>query len=613
MKRILFLVAIAFFSMVFLSLTITNSEFKKEWEAVLIFQDGRHDPVTSIHSYSGKIFVTNPLGVEVFDLSGNRISEISNIVATKQIKSKAPSIGGVVFGGTPSKGITIGGGNKTADEPMVPLKKIVYLPVHHLDGVLEFNYDESKEAISYYRSDSSTPVWSISDLHWSPESYRQIADFFANNVIGANSDFNSRMSAGLTAGIFFPDRYVQNISTIIPGKNLMLLNTIQDGLACINLENGKVNWISSDTKGGISHIIVDEKSNPVLTFGGNPFWFPEISRLVQSNKKLVNLNLDTGSLNWDNQFTRNLITKNQGMFDMFDKPDIRLLENKLLLNFYEIEMYDYKSGKLLFISEGVNDGVKSADGFIGSPSKYVAFPVIENDILYRTYITKILAFGASVGGVDPNNREVVVEASDANTGKQLWKTEPISRSTIINMDVYNDFLLVGFNNKEGIWAFDKNSGHKVWNYELGRRGNTSRWLMSEKYLIVSEFNTIHVIDPSTGELIHKIDVKKTSGNILEFYLDNDVLTVLGNKDGIANYNIETGTLIHTVKTGYYPLIHTFEDRFIISSYDPNDSFLILDRKSLASKGGLPKSKHRTSLSWSEDRSSVYEIVKGKLI
>src|SRR5690606_24563216 len=120
--------------------------------------------------------------------------------------------------------------------------------------------------------------------------------------------------------------------------NAILINTLMDGLARINLANGDIQWISSATAGGLSHIVLDEGSNSLLALGGNPFWFPDVLNSVQVNKKLVKIDLETGNPIWESQYSKNIIPKNHGGFEYYQTPDVRIANNKILLNFNEIEV-----------------------------------------------------------------------------------------------------------------------------------------------------------------------------------------------------------------------------------------------------------------------------------
>lgn len=593
-----------------LAFTETSNGLKQQWEASLENQDGRHDPVTSIHlTSSGMITVLNPLGVEVFDIKGKKTSESNN--STKK-SGRNSLFRGVTSGRGGSSGITIVGGS-SRNEPQNPLERIVYLQLDHTNAILEFNYESDKQTITLIGTEDCETIWSNNSLHWSPELYREFTELLAGQISSGNVDFSQKMGVGATAGIFFPNKYIENIVTVIPKKNTLLVNTLMDGLASINITNGEINWISSATAGGLSYVLVDEDSNSILALGGNPFWFPEVLNVVQTNKKLVRINLETGEPIWESQYIRNFTAKNNGGFEFYEKPDIRIVNNKILLNFNEIEIFDFETGQNIFVSDGAKDGLSSMGGALKGPAIFFGLPVLDETTIYRTYISKILAFGASFGGGEPNNHEIIVEATDINTGKKLWETEPFSRAGINNMDLWNDYLLLGFNGRDGIKALDRKTGKLIWSYELGRRGVTSKWLLSDDYLIIAEQNSIHILDPTNGNELNKIDVRRVTGNVLNFHLENNILTVVGRKDGIALYNIDNGSIISSVKTGFYPIVERYSDRIIVSSYDPTESFLILNNQTLSEIGSLSKSRHRTALNWTEEGDKVFEISRGKLI
>lgn len=597
--------------------TTINSGLKPLWEVAVENQDGPHDPVTSIHfSPLGQtVIVMNPLGLEVFNVQGQKLAENSN-TKKKSVKKKSSGksfLKGMSSGGGDSKGITIGGG-KSKKEPQEPLQKIVYLHLEHTNAVLEFNYGSGKETISLISIENCLPLWTNSSLDWSPEFYQYITNLLSDQIASSSSvDFSRKMGVGVAAGIFFPNKYIENIATVLPGKNAVLVNTLMDGVASLNLTNGEVNWISSASAGGLSHIMLDEASNSIVTLGGNPFWFPDVLNAAQTNKKMVRIDLNTGNTIWESQYNKNFITKNHGGFEYYDKPDARIVDNKILLNFNETEIFDFETGQSLFITDGSKESLMTWGGTIKAASSFFGLPLIDDKVLYRSYVTKVLAFGVSTGGDQVNNHEIVVEALNVDTGEQLWVSGPYSRAGVNNMTLWNDYLLIGMDGREGVKALDRKTGKLIWEHELGRRGVTSRWHIENNQLLFAEHNTLHLLDLTSGNPIRTIDVRQTTGNIKELYLENNRLTIIGKKDGIAIYDLNNGELVNSIKIGYYPIIERYTDRILVSSYDPTEPFFILNSESLDEMGSLSKSRHRTALSWSDEGRKVFEISRGKLI
>lgn len=581
-----------------------KNTMQREWQKNLAYHDDFHAPLTDIvhNDANNTTAVLNPLGLEVVNATGNTVSSISSV------RKRSVSFNIPVFN-KQKKNVTF-----SYDR----LEKVIYYPMPGHNEVLEFNYTDSRESISLIDLSDGQVKWTNNKVSWNVEKFESIWRFLSDALINNINDPLARARAGAAAGLFFPKKYIEDIVTLIPEKNAMFISSLF-GVSLLNLEDGTLIWDHyRGLAAGVSHVHYDPESESIVLFGGNPLWFPVIKVAgialndhFQTDMEIMRFDFETGNILWQTQYSSPILARTDGNFDDFQlarETDIRINGQRIFINTRNIEVYDFETGNKAFQSEAGKDFVFSDF----NPPLTFSFPVEHDGMIYKTSIERVLAIGVSVGNRMPDNYEVVIEAYNAADNTIAWRSDTYSRLMVNNMSVWNNLLLAGFNKSSGVMAFDAKDGSVVWEYPLGRRGVTTKWILIDDKLVLAANDIIHIINPANGELVRKIEVGKTTGTVENIYAQNNRLIVLGDKKGAAMYNLNDGTLVNAVKTGFNPDLYAIEGKYVLASIFPNEPIIILNKNDFRPVGSLAKSKHRTALAWSEKSGDVFEVRKGRL-
>jgi len=601
-------------TIVFIALSITanaQNNFQPLWETSLNHYDKKHASLTAMVSPGDekKVAVLNPMAIEIYDSSiGSLIAESPCVRSEQKFKGFKPT----GFGPSNSKGIEIGAGKKkeklSVTEELDALQKIVHVPLPHRNAVLRFDYGVQREVFSLIDLSNGKTLWTNSELQWGMDRAKDLLSSLASLTPGPKA----RAALGVDM-LQYPAYYIESLIQIIPERDELLVDSFL-GLACIDLTTGETKWEVPQTAKGLSYILFDKESNSLLTFGGNPAWLPTLpgmANLYQLNKDILRIDINTGDIIWQSSFNKNFRVKKDGGFNSeLVKPDIRLVNNRIITNFNQIEVFDFKTGLPLMET---SNGQDAKMGFMSyGPASEFALPLIEGDVIYRSVITDVLAFGASAGGEQANNFKAVLEAYNMGTGELLWTTKEFTRQKINNMAMHNGLLIISFDGNEGVKALNPESGETVWAFETSKKGIETKWLVVGNSLIVAEKKEIHVLDQKSGNVIYTLNTGKNAGSISELKLYKNNLLVLGDKNGMDWYNLETGTLITGVKTGFTSEFLEYPDKIIVFPKAPSDPMLILDPNNLNVLCQVKKSGTRSALSWCESSSNVYSV-EGKKV
>lgn len=611
MKQLQFLTATLFAIVVLSQSAVAQNKFQQLWETKLNHYDKDHAPLTTIVSTGAdnKVAVLNPMAIEVFNVStGSLITESTCDRSERRSKGFRPT----GFGSSRSEGIKIGAGKKkekpsVADE-LDALQKIVHVPLPHRNAVLRFDYGAQREVFSLIDLNNGQSLWTNSELQWSMDRTKRLLSSLASVTPGPKA----RAALGVDM-LQYPAHYIESLIQIIPERDELLVDSFL-GLACVDLSNGETKWEVEQTAKGLSHILYDEESNSVLTFGGNPAWLPTLpgmENLYQTNKDILRIDLSTGDIIWQSRFNKNFRAKKDGGFDNEQiKPDIRLQNGLIITNFNQVEVFDFETGRALMET---NSGKDAEMGFMGyGPASEFAFPVIDDDVLYRSVITSVMAVGASIGGGQPNNHKITIEAYRISTGELLWSSEEIARRRVNNMAVSNGLLLLGFDGSEGVKALNPQTGEEMWSFETSKRGITTKWELTDDQLIVAEKDNIHFLNQTTGKVQQSVNTKKVTGDIAGIYVRDGKLLAVGEKKGVACYRIQDASVIAEIKTGYKSQVHEYNDKVVLHPTDPADPLTVLDSKSFSVLGAVKKSGKRSAIHWCESTGTVYEVVGKKV-
>ncbi len=605
------------YPLVFFAITMHHFEitaqdsFREMWDVKMNYFDKDYASVTTLQTTldGQKVAVLSPMGLEVLQATGGQQISESPCIQSTSSKGFKPS----GFGSSRNQGIKIGSGSnggkneKSLADELGEIQKIVHIPVPGQDAVLRFNYGFSKETISLIALDTGKEVWRNNDISWSMENSKSLM----SNLNKATSGRNTASVLGAQIPEY-PAYYVQKMTQIHPEKDFMLVDSFF-GLVCVDLKTGENKWTVEETSLGLSHILYDEESHSIITFGGNPAWLPTLPGLenaYQMSKSILRIDADSGEIIWKSNYSKNYRVKKDGGFDNVPiQPDIRLVDDRIVTNFNQIEIFDFNTGEALFET---TTGKDAASGWMGyGPASEFALPVIHEDLVFRYSISSIKAFGASVGGKMPNNYDGVIEAYNINTGEITWTSEEFSRQKINNMAIKNDLLLVGFDGSQGVRAFEAKTGKPVWQYETGKKGVGTKWIVTEHELIFNDDKEIRILNLDNGSLKQSLEPHSITKSIAQIILYRNNLLVIGKKKGMAWYDLQSGEVLAEVATGFSFEMRAYPDKVLLYPQNPSDPFIILD-SNLAVIGSIKKSGKRTALSWCEKTGNVY-AVEGKKV
>ncbi len=585
------LLAISLISLTFIiSCSGVKTTATKDWETRVQKKDEINNLLSNLYvsESNQRALVLSPLFVESYStISGNFLTGINikkNSIFTNPLGANAP---------------------RYVDK--------VFIYIEEMDAVLEFD-DNSISTISLHSMKNSKELWRSIKFDWSIKGYKEILDYVVAHST-KKASIKNRVSLSLSAGLFFPERYVNEITTILPDRKTMLLqgNSV---LYYIDLNTGDIKWKVDKELGTISHLFIDEDNNDIIAIGGNPFWLPSfMSNIYNFNKKISRINLETGSIKWTSDYTNNIVAKTNGDFydyEVFKLPNIFIQENLLVLDFNQIEIFDYETGKQLLNTEsGKNNKFDLGGTLVGPPSSF-AFPITDGNNIIRPSTEKIHIFGMSIGNSEPTNYVSVLESYNVRTGKLNWKSQELDRAKITNLDYFNNLVLLGTNRKSGVLSINSNDGKTVWNLELDKRGVTTPWFLDNNNLVFGSRSRFYVVNAENGNVVKLIDMSKEVGDIESIFYHNDRIIVKGIKKGIVALNSKTYEIENQIKTGYNGELFFNDKKFILSSIDPTEPLMIFDPVSFDIISSIKKSGNRSSLYWDINSNNIYELRGNKL-
>lgn len=575
--------------------------YQPVWENKLKTFDKKYSAVTSIQPFDGdKVSVIGPYGIETFAV------EKGDLLVEMQNESSESSKSGSGFSASASAGVKIGGGSgksgKSLTDELDAVQKVVHMTVPNSNVVLRFDYSVFSETVTLIDLATGKEIWSNNSLNWSIDKINKLKSAINRFVPGANT----ATPLGVPVEEF-PAHYIEGITYLIPEKEILLMDTFT-GLVCLDLNSGEIKWKLDESSSGLSHMLYDNATNNLLAFGGNPAWLPTLPGLenaYQTNKSIFRVDADSGDLLWKSNYNKNFRIKKHGGFENEPvQPDIRLVNNQIITNFNQVEVFDFETGEAIFETSTGKDATAGLTGY--GPASEFALPVFHNDHFYRYTISNIKAFGASVGNKMPNNYDGVLEAYNTKSGEMIWSTDEYARQKINNMAIYDDLLIAGFDGDAGVKAFDAKTGELKWEFATGKRGVGSQWILTDNQLIFNDDKLVRVLNPKDGSEIHTIDSFSITNKIDRIHLYNDQLLILGQKKGLALYDLQNAQLVTQMTTGFALNFIEYTDKVVLEPKKASDALMVLN-KDLSVLASIPKSGKRSAIVWCPQTQKVYAI------
>ncbi|MEX0845274.1 MAG: PQQ-binding-like beta-propeller repeat protein [Balneolaceae bacterium] len=480
--------------------------------------------------------------------------------------------------------------------------KVSYIYLPHRHALLEFNYATFAESVTMIDLNENSVQWVTKDLKWSLERYQTFARALTKGL-----GLGGQLTADAASGIMAPKRFVENLTKVIPELDAFVFKTL-DGLALIALEDGSIIWNNEDFKGGLAELIYEPDSNSLVAVNRDDDAF-SIEGL-QFNKQIMRLDAETGATIWSGTYDGNIREKLDGFGIWGDrKTDIRLADGKIMINFLNVEVYDFESGEQLWQTTTGNDKLLDLVAPEAQIMNLFAFPVIHENILYRVNHENV-----GLTGVD-----VVVQAFDYETGNLKWKTDKLSRSKAVNdMLVVNDNLIVSLDREDKVLAFDRVTGEKAWEKSgFGKNGILFEMMELDGIILAAGSDKIQILNADNGDEIISVNSADNGlGNMTDFTILNEQIMVAG-ENGFGSFDPDDGSLISSIELPTGGLIQVSEDenRILISpkpaysdaSYSVDGAFHLINSSNAELLGTLGTDKDRRNWKISPDYKNIYEL------
>lgn len=485
--------------------------------------------------------------------------------------------------------------------------KVTYIYIPHRHALLEFNYASFSESVSYIDLENKNVKWMADDLKWSLERYQAFARSLSKGL-----NFGGQLATGAAAEVMLPERFVGNLTRIIPELDAFIFKTL-DGLKLISLKDGSVIWTNNKFDGGLVEIIYDKPSNSLVAVNRDDDAFAV--KGLQFNKQLMRIDASTGQTIWENSYDGNIREKLDGVGVWADRrTDIRLKDGNIMINFLNVEVYDFETGEKHWQTTTGNDKLLDMVAPEMQVMNLFAFPEIEDGKLYR-----VTHENTSLGGVD-----VVIEAYDYDSGNLLWKTDKITRNDPVNdMVVEGDHLIASTTASEGIIAFDLSTGEEVWQYTgFGKHGIQFKMEKANGTVIAAGFGNIVSLNTDNGEPIYKLSTSDIGlGDLNDMDKKGNALLVSGSK-GFGSFDLSDGSEKASIPTPSGGIMNIHESQGLVliqpkpnygdAKYPVDDAYHLVDLQNEMLLGTLGNGNRR-GVQVSPDFSHLYVLTNGKIM
>ena len=243
-------------------------------------------------------------------------------------------------------------------------------------------------------------------------------------------------------------------------------------------------------------------------------------------------------------------------------------------------------------------------------------PIEDGDIIYY------VANQYGINGIMPNTTQWI-EAFSTSTKEIIWQSDSFKNGDFVkinNFQIVNDQIVISFQDKTGVAAFDKKTGKKQWSYEVGKRGITAPILMHDGVVYAAEWRKIHVINLQTGAVMASVNSRKAAGTVRDMLPHGSNLVVIGNKisskeikksKGVGFYTLDDYSLTSKIKINRHADITYKNDMWYIMPLYPAERLVVVndvDKKRVAK---MKKSKYRNTITVSTDKDNkpVFYSVK----
>ncbi len=488
----------------------------------------------------------------------------------------------------------------TRGDEQLNVEKVNFVYVPHLNAVLEFNYGRSDETVSLISLETGEALWVNEEIRWSLERYQTTTRAIARGI----GTLSGAVAGEVASEVLFPQVFVQDITYLIPEDNALLIKTL-DGMAKINLESGETEWTTTGLRGGVAAMMYHEDSHSMIFVNSDDNFSVEG---LQFTKQLARVDLETGELLWTSSYSGDLRTKVNGIGDWTEdrELDIRLMGDYVILNFFNLEVYSVETGEEVWRTTTSGDRIMDLIAPDAQVMNFFAFPITDGEVIYRV----------KHGNVGLTGIDVEMEAFELATGERLWETGRLSRNDrIVTMTIVDDLIVLGFDgtgSREGMMALNRHTGEKVWQYEIGRTGITSHFMMNGDDLWAVRGSRIFIMNPMDGTVKNQFDMPDELGSIQDVTQMNNNMVLLG-RAGVAMVNMNTGEIVSKATAARTNRIHVMGNRMVATGLpgDPSANVHVISSAGEV-LGSVRGSSSRRALFVSPQANAIYELRDGKV-
>lgn len=405
--------------------------------------------------------------------------------------------------------------------------------------LLDYNLEINE--ISAYSLASGEELWSTRDFRYTAAKNDQLAKMLLSVAVTKIQQDISFGGAGLATGVAFGSMaqntlrsgfgapFAKGIMATLPGTGKFIIK-VQDDLVCLDLKTGQEQWRYNQYDFNIGFHQVVNNGNDVVMLHFNPSY-------LKGNKRLmVNININTGAVNWQTEFIND-----------FKVDRTYVVDDRIILDYFGTEVYDLKSGEQAFLSvEEKNmkrantmgamfmnnsDGTRSTRSMV-SPS----YPDPKTKSLFTSTW--------KMGGMEmPNDgsSKPIIHKYDLTTGKKVWSSEKLKKGT--SLEMLTDHAVICKQDRGGgnfiYFMLDKETGkviHETDKLDGYAFRNGAGTLFHEGHLYVGVKNGVLVYNTTNWKLAKTIETKSAKiGKLQSMGITGENLMIIGDK-GVTFYN-----------------------------------------------------------------------------
>lgn len=400
--------------------------------------------------------------------------------------------------------------------------------------VVFLDWTLDKNIIKAFDLKTGKKIWETNRYRYTPEKNDQMASVLATIAFNKAVGGEIVRSGTTPSGAYYEietDLYQQSVGskdaqafiTPMEGTGNFLLK-VQKKHVCLDIKTGEEKWMYDGYPINIAenYMIKDNKEMVLVNF--NPRYFGKSENLI------IKLDTKTGE-----ELVRIKPMTN------FVENRTYVTENRLVTDYYGIEMYDLNTGKRILsniderIIKARNTMAALGDENNSGVLSYPSF--VENGILY----TGTSRIGRQIHPMKAGGRNITVYAYDTETGKEIWSTQkPEHKSQMV--DLTDKYLILKYQkglNKHVFYGMDKETGKitgesdKIKQYLLR---NGAGYIVSGNSVFISGKRGIYVYNLNTWKEVSELDTKKADiGKLQAMSLMKNGLFVVGD-DGVGFYD-----------------------------------------------------------------------------